>query len=120
MIRASQDTKFCDTLISYTNGYEEISEPIALIKSNILNFNHQSKQINVNNNMPAAYFETIDKLIIDEETEDKPFKIASVKLGQICPCCNKTHTTDNDKKVNFYHNQREIVFRCFRNRKNTG
>ena len=43
---------YCDTLVSYTYGYPEIDEPIALTKSNVLNFNYQSSHINIDSNMP--------------------------------------------------------------------
>jgi hypothetical protein len=43
---------FADTLVSYTYGYPEVDEPIALARSNVLNFTHQASEINVKANMP--------------------------------------------------------------------
>lgn len=96
--------KFCDTLVSYTYGYPEVDEPIALSKSNVLNFNHQSSEIKITNDMPEEYTRIVESLIVEEDTEDKPFKIASVKPNKICPCCLKLHPTSNDKTIHFYHN----------------
>lgn len=38
--KISSTDPFCDTLVSYTFGYPEIEEPIALTKTNVLNFSH--------------------------------------------------------------------------------
>jgi hypothetical protein len=36
----TSEDEFRHTLVSYTYGYPEVDEPIALSKSNILNFTH--------------------------------------------------------------------------------
>lgn len=48
----SSTASFQDTLVSYTHGYPEVSEPIALCKTNILNFNLETSRFTDNEHMP--------------------------------------------------------------------
>lgn len=97
----SQD-EFKHTLVSYTYGYPEVNEPIALSKSNILNFTHQASKVTASGDMPKEYMDVLDCLLVEDESQDKPFKVASVKTGRLCPCCLKIHSTNNDKTIHFY------------------
>jgi hypothetical protein len=47
-----------------------VSEPIALSKANILNFNLETSKFTENDNMPQEYHDIVAKLIITDESAD--------------------------------------------------
>lgn len=108
---------FADTLVSYVYGYPEVDEPLALSKTNILNFNLETSRFTADDNMPQEYHNVMAKLIPTPESEGQWFKIASIKLGQTCPCCQKLHDTDTDKCIHYYQTRSDVVFKCKRNRR---